>query len=272
MKKLLLILIFLVGLINLAYAADCGGDVQCECGDTLTSDLIMEQDILDCSSKAISIPVDGVVLDCNNHEIDGEWYLGISQYGIYLEADDVIIKNCDIGDFFGEGNAGIYLSGNRNQLINNNIFDSFVGIYLVGNRNVISGNTIHHNDLEGLKLVNVSENSIFSNYIYSNDYGIGVFGNSFRNRIFDNKIEFQIVNGIFITSNHNYFFKNKFMFNNGEHVYENSLYGNNWDFNGFGNYWDDFRDNVGYPFVYVLPFPSRGIDHFPLMLGSLTPS
>ena len=271
MKKLLLVLIFLVGLINFASASDCGGNVQCNCGDILVSNLVMKQDILNCPSKAISIFKDGVILDCSDHEIDGKWYPGANQYGIYLEASAVLIKNCNIGDFFGDGNAGVYLSGNGNSLIDNNIYESFVGIYLSGNENVASDNNIHHNDLEGLKLFNASRNSIFSNYIHSNDYGIGVFGNSFGNKIYNNQIEFHILNGVFITSSHNSFFKNKFMFNSGEHVYEDSIYGNSWDFNGIGNYWDDFRDNIGYPLVYVLPFPSRGIDHFPMGWQSLVP-
>jgi len=28
---------------------------------------------------------------------------------------------------------------------------------------------------------------------------------------------------------------------------------------------------VGYPLVYVLPFPSQGVDHFPILRMSLTP-
>ncbi len=236
MKKTLLILIFLLVLINFSYAAECGGNVQCNCGDTLVSNLVMNQDILNCPSKAISIFSDGITLDCGDHEIDGKWYPGVSQYGVYLEADDVIIKNCNVGDFFGEGNAGVYLNGSGNNLVGNNIYESFVGVYLAGNDNIVYNNMIHHNDLEGLKLVDVSENSIFSNYIYSNDYGVGIFGESFRNRIFDNKVEFHIMNGVFVSeSSYNSFWSNEFSFNSGEHVYEDSSYGNNWDFNGLGN-------------------------------------
>ena len=265
MKKIILLLILILGFANMSYAADCGEKVQCSCGDTLISDLVMTNDILDCSEKAITIGKDDLILDCNGHEIDGEWFPGVEQYGVYLDGySGITIKNCNIGDFFGKGNAGIYLSGDGNRLVNNNIFDSSVGVYLVGDSNVISGNAINHNDLEGLKLVDVSENSIFSNYIYSNDYGIGI------NIIRKNRIQFQIVNGVFVSeASNNLFWGNEFSYNSLDHVFEDSLYGNDWDFLGLGNYWDDFSDNIGYPFVYVLPFPSSGIDHFPVLMVEL---
>jgi len=267
MKKGIIILILILGLVNVAYAANCGGRIQCSCGDTLTSSLVMTNDILDCSEKAITIGLDDLVLDCNGHEIDGEWFSDVEQYGIYIsEFSGVTIKNCNIGDFFGEGNSGIYVGSDDNRIVDSNIFDNSVGVYLAGNNNIVSGNAIHHNSLEGLKLVDVSKNSISSNHIYSNDYGIGVFGDSFRNKIYNNEIEFQIVNGIFVSkASNNIFWGNEFSYNNEVHVFEDSLYGNNWDFLGLGNYWDDFTDNIGYPFVYVLPFPSSEVDHFPVL-------
>ena len=41
------------------------------CGDIITSNTVLTNDLLDCSTNGITIAADNITLDCNNHMIDG---------------------------------------------------------------------------------------------------------------------------------------------------------------------------------------------------------
>ncbi|MBU1975973.1 MAG: hypothetical protein KKG59_06225, partial [Nanoarchaeota archaeon] len=92
MKQILWTLSFLI-LINMTFAADCGGAVQCECGDTLIEDQVMWYDLMYCQDNAMVIGADEITLDCDGHNINSE------STGIIIEGNnDVVVQNCDIID------------------------------------------------------------------------------------------------------------------------------------------------------------------------------
>ncbi|MBA2523047.1 MAG: hypothetical protein H0V25_06900, partial [Solirubrobacterales bacterium] len=45
---------------------------QLSCGDTITTDTILESDLLDCPNNGIVIGADDITLDLNGHRIDGD--------------------------------------------------------------------------------------------------------------------------------------------------------------------------------------------------------
>src|SRR3989338_10998076 len=76
------------------------------CGDTITEDTVLTEDLLNCSGNGIIIGADNITLDCNGHRIDGNGdFNGIS---VSNNVNGVTIKNCNIQEF----GYGIYLGSN----------------------------------------------------------------------------------------------------------------------------------------------------------------
>ena len=138
--------LILVSLITGAGAKDCGGGLQCKCGDTLTSPHTMWYD-LNCSGNGIVIGNSYINLDCSGHVING----GGIGYGIYLNnKNNNTIKNCIITGF----DRGIYLDHSSSNTITNNTADSNNrGIYLYSSSdNLIDNNTADSNTWDGIYL------------------------------------------------------------------------------------------------------------------------
>ncbi|MBU2633695.1 MAG: right-handed parallel beta-helix repeat-containing protein [Nanoarchaeota archaeon] len=171
---LLLSLIFVVGLVS---GADCGGAVQCGCGDNLIENHTMWYDLIDCSSNGLIIGVDGIILDCDDHSISG--VDSTNSNGIYLNAgEEAIIKNCNIGGF----DVGIYLEGVDNNILVNNVigWNRFgISVYSSGN-NDLSYNTIEGNTYQGMILHSSSSNNNLWNNIFIGN-GINGDDNGFNN-------------------------------------------------------------------------------------------
>ena len=100
MIKKILLLCILVGIIlPIGFSKNCGGEISCECGDTLTSSYIMKKD-LSCDGNALILKNS---LNCNNFSIKGNNFgTGISIIGM----DKKKISNCRIENF----DKGIILS------------------------------------------------------------------------------------------------------------------------------------------------------------------
>jgi hypothetical protein len=146
MKTIAYILAFVV-LASLGLAADCGGPVQCQCGDTLVTSQVMWYDLVGCPEEGLFIDADGITLDCGNHSISGQGTQPGIGFGEYPSS--VSIQNCRISNFEngievngeghtfgnnaleGNGNAGILIYwGNHNQLVGNTFRDNGYGLYL----------------------------------------------------------------------------------------------------------------------------------------------
>jgi parallel beta-helix repeat protein len=167
---------------------------------------ILTSDIIDSSDVAcFNITADNVVLDCQNHIVDGVG--AYSTYGIYVyrsseTASNITIKNCVLKEW----EYGVYLYySNKNTLFNILSQDSTVGIYLwhssynllsnlrVYNNTVVSGimvSSSFYNNLTNIEMDNVSTGielydsyyNIIRNVVVNNYSGRGiVFHNSFYN-------------------------------------------------------------------------------------------
>ena len=105
-----------------AYADTCGGDVVCECGDTVVRSTSLEANIEGCSRTGLEVAA-GVTLDCNGHSVIGR----SSKDGIKIdEAPGARVRNCRVEGF----RTGIRVAGGSGQLVSSN--------HLVGNRRGIT--------------------------------------------------------------------------------------------------------------------------------------
>ncbi|MDH7517261.1 MAG: PKD domain-containing protein [Candidatus Thermoplasmatota archaeon] len=110
----------------------------------------------------------------------------------------------------------------------------------------ISGNTISGNTQgSGINLVVSTNNVISNNQIQNNQIGINLY-QSQNNMIYNNKLNGNTQRGISISqSSNNVFYKNDFS-NNGQNAYDPGT-NNSWNYNKWGNYWDDYtgKDDNG---------------------------
>lgn len=191
-------------------------------------------------------------------------------YAIYIAADSVTIKNFTIKntDDVGYINAGIYVNSNNNMIANNNILDSkmygvyvyngsnnsFVdnffsnnkfGIYAVGighikikNLNILDNICLNNSEL-GIYLRFSYNSTIKNNIISGSNYGLNM---QYSGR---NIISFNLFTknnlGLFFCcgSENNIVFKNSFVDNYEYNAKSNTK--NQFDYQGFGNFWDDYN-------------------------------
>jgi parallel beta-helix repeat protein len=194
--------------------------------------------------------------------------------GISISGDGAIIENTDIvGNY-----TGISIRGSsNNRLINNRISDSVDGIIVWGpssgnliERNIISdsvytdislltatdtqviSNSIERSDALGLEIFQGTNNLVRGNLIQGSPMGMAVWGSG--NRIYHNNF---LDNGSFAPS-----------FGWGQGQASDVYGGNEWDYQGEGNYWSDYTgsdandDGIG-DTPYMVP--ANGVDHYPLM-------
>ena len=240
-KNILLVLWVMWPLTIVSYGADCGGLVQCACGDTLVASQVMWYDIVDCAAAwTLRIGADDLTLDGDGHTIDGDTQFNLIQMGA---KSGVTIQNCIIQD----GQYGIFMDWycNDNTISSNQFYNNEKAIVLnrVCTNTIISDNLIDNN-LHGIRFDWLSNNNTCSgNTITNCNYGIYHY-NSQANTFYDN---------IFIDNT----FYNAF---------EDSVSnGNFWNFGTVGNYWDDMTSNPGYPSgYYEIGGPGDGIDWYPV--------
>ena len=121
------------------------------CGETITKDLVLHNDLLDCTGNGLVIGSDNVTIDCNCHLIDGD---GINtDHGIYLKGKSgVTIRGCTVQDF----ENGIYLDSSSNNNLTDNTMDSNnYGAYLDNSEH----NTFWNNKFIDNKQENAYEDS-----------------------------------------------------------------------------------------------------------------
>lgn len=155
-------------------ASECGelepGVITpCECGDTLMTDYVMTEDLLDCPEDGILIGADGITLDCAGHELTGPGATSFNT-GVYLGWEgpgtgqsNVTIRNCRIREF----GAAIFV---RNGATNNHIIDNFflynaIGVVLRdADSNGISYNHFIDDELVGTEVTDSSSNDFYHNH------------------------------------------------------------------------------------------------------------
>lgn len=177
-------------LLALTAAPAFGNHVQC--GDKITRDTTLDSDLVDCPGDGIVLGAAGVTLDLNGHTIDGD-NAGFDDHGIDNSAgeDFTTVRGPGLVQEFTDGIVLANASGNviRGLEVSRN---SDLGIRVEGraateNRlvhNMVSENRygIYVTDEYALN-IDAGSNSVRSNAIFENEYGIVLGGYGDRNDI-----------------------------------------------------------------------------------------
>ncbi len=145
-----------------ARAGSCGGPTPCRCGDTVTADYELSDDLGPCPGHGLILRT-AVLLDCRGHRITGLGD-GSEQYGVHLdgkpgaEVTGARVANCHVSGFL----RGIRLRAARataitgNVLTRNGDFTRHVGygIDLAGGStdNLLEHNRVEQNADEGVHI------------------------------------------------------------------------------------------------------------------------
>jgi parallel beta-helix repeat protein len=117
--------------LSLVPAAATFADAPVRCGEVLTEDTVLKNDLTNCRADGLIIGADGVMVDLNGHEIVGTNAAGSA--GIRNRGhDNVIIKDGDSeGLDISEFKTGVHLRGaEHNRVIGLNMEGSSFGIAL----------------------------------------------------------------------------------------------------------------------------------------------
>jgi len=174
-------------------AANCGGATLCRCGDTVTQDYTLKEDLGPCPGHGLLL-TSGVTLDGQFHRIVGSGG-GSETYGVYLRnVSGVTVKNVTVTGFL----RGIRLrNATRNTITNaefvrNGNFTTRKGygvdVASGARENIFQDNIVYENADEGVHVGTGSGDSVFSN-----------------NKVFNNSVE----NIYVLASDHNTFTDNE---------------------------------------------------------------
>ena len=161
---------------------------------------------------------------------------------------------------------GIHIqNSNNNQIKNNTICNnSYNGINIdsESGSNNVENNSIRDNSNNGIYLASFQD-TIVGNNIYNNTIGIVLDGSKcvIRNNIISHSTSYGLYGKPGSTDNK--IFNNSFINNYEKHAKEEG--NNQWDYQGIGNYWDDYygpdNDNNG---IGEIPYTEGGVyDHYP---------
>ncbi|MCK5300961.1 MAG: right-handed parallel beta-helix repeat-containing protein [Thermoplasmatales archaeon] len=184
-----------------------------------------------------------IEINANNCTIDGFIIISndktLNSNGIKVLANDIIIKNNTIQNFYN----GIYLDDANNNILSHNIIvKNDIGLFTTYSlENEFNSNNISMNGMYGIYTSSQTDSNVFQNNLISrNNIGLRVKGS--RNNIFkENIVENNVDKGFYICcgSRNNIVYNNSIINNN---LNADDHYNNQWDYRGFGNYWDDFLD------------------------------
>jgi parallel beta-helix repeat protein len=142
---------------------------------------------------------------------------------------------------------------------------SYIHLGSIINNKVMMGDQSDGIDLDHCNNITIDSNTILNNPNVGIHLTLAVW-----NTISENTIQSNLLYGIDISmsSNHNTFFDNTFKKNGPQQVRDPLT--NNWDYNGRGNYWDDYtgvdlnpKDGIG-DTPYSIPGGGGNQDHYPL--------
>jgi parallel beta-helix repeat protein len=246
--------------------------VSTECGEIITEDKTLFNNLVDCQYDGLIIEGNNIVLDCNGHTIQGadnEHGTGVFFQGY----NNITVKNCYIKDF----NTGIEANtANENSIFNNNVNNSnWFGIRITTNSNE---NKVFDNIVEGSEGIdngitldhNSYNNQVYSNELFHNGEGVWLTENANTNLIFNNSVhDNHPYGGILVRNSYsNLIWDNVFInnenFGNITHAREDQgSMDNLWNNSEIGNFWDDFEINPGYPNYYEILGDGNGVDWKP---------
>lgn len=204
--------------ITLAPGADASASGEpVRCGDTITADTTLANDLIDCPGKGIVVGADHVTLDLNGHTIDGDGAgegcadvscdIGVDVTGHH---EGVTIRGGSVTDFeegvWIEGGRhhslrrlsvtrnghGILLAEARDSRVDSSSADAnlFAGIFVVVSHNIrIHGSSASGNDGAGIPIRDSDHVRIDGNSVSGNSGpAVVLFEHSIRNAIERNSL------------------------------------------------------------------------------------
>jgi parallel beta-helix repeat protein len=166
------------------------------CGQLITQDTKVSNDLLDCPDDGLVIGADNVKLDLGGHLIDGDGLSGGNGIANTGGFDGVTIKNGTIQEF----DQGVNLLGASDNKLNRlDVLTNRSGIVLGpgSDNNTVDRNQVHDNPrVGGIVAEGTTGNTIAHNTVYNNgssgigSVGIGVLSSTntevSNNDVFDN--------------------------------------------------------------------------------------
>jgi parallel beta-helix repeat protein len=194
--------------LSLVPAAAFATDGTVHCGQVLTKDTVLNNDLTNCPGDGLIIGADGVTVDLNGHEISGTEAGNAGSAGIRNRGhDDVVIKNTGLAHPYIHGfQSGILLRGVEHNrviglLVDGRVDDlqtstsTGIGIALYNShenvlkRNNASGGVSNQCGAvkgAGIALFNSDHNDIQKNLGQLSDFGIALVGSQ-RNVLEENQ-------------------------------------------------------------------------------------
>lgn len=215
------------------------------CGDTITTDTTLTEDLLNCPRDGLITHTDNITIDCQGHKISGTGQSnGIFVYSVYEDdTSNVKIQNCIIEGFnngisffggSGGSNSGVLDSEISNNTVKNN--NAGISFSYGSNLNTLSGN-IAENNYNGFEfgptaryntvVNNISRSNTNAGFRLANKVTDNIFsGNTAKNNKFgfDLTTEDTYANQIFsnyIIGNTNYGLVIRSEWNPGNTIYNN---------------------------------------------------
>ena len=150
------------------------------------------------------------------------------------------------------------------------ITGSYNGIKVCSDNNIIQGNKIVFNHF-GIEIDCDADNNIINNNIIIHNSVVGVFDDHMDsgstltwNVIGGNGKNFPGMGGLYKHHSGGYYHHNDFHLNWGPNAFTEWSSWGVWDNGSEGNYWDDWKQNPGYPDVYIIKGDLQNqIDNYP---------
>jgi parallel beta-helix repeat protein len=153
--------------LSLAPRADASASGEpVRCGETITRDTKLKNDLRDCPDNGIVIGADNITLDLNGHTIDGDGVVGCEE-----------LYACDFGVDNSAGHPGVTIK-------DGSIREFATAVVVIGaNDNRLRGVSSSHNVLGGVLLIEspgarIERNSISANGLTTDQAGLIVFDSS----------------------------------------------------------------------------------------------
>jgi parallel beta-helix repeat protein len=210
-------------------AAECGGPVPCDCGDTLTGATRLARDLGPCERDGLVLRF-GAVLDCSGHTIRGDGSERgeaapragedrLPSFGIILDGTTgASVEDCKVtgfdygielsgardsrvsgvetfhnGDFHHRVGYGIHLSRSYGNTIERSLVhdsaDEGIHIGTDSDRNTVARNRAHDNGRENFYILNARGNRLVGNHGWGDVSANLYMKNAVDNVIEDNRFE-----------------------------------------------------------------------------------
>ena len=239
MKRIYLLTIFMIPLLCLKISYATTYISECSLIDKSYETYILKNDIISSTAYCFYITATNVVIDCQNHKIDGKGsgYYGIAIISFVPRVTNVTIKNCVVQGW----KEGIWVTrSDLNNLQNLSLSSNEFGIELESSgSNTITNINTYNNKYYGIILKYSNSNKIENVSSENNDVGIVLWSsdyNQVRNSIIKNNRAF----GIDIWSSKQNMFSGNTLINK-NNVRLRDAGKNFWNSELKGNYWGNLE-------------------------------